>query len=232
MLKKLAWHQPWLFLLGYLTGLYGYGIPTVSVESPVSIHLGADIEPRPSQRFPVVLGRKWGTVVPSGNHCEPNRHHCSLVPPIAAIWMEEKRGIKITEMKAHSRFNYWNQFLLSCNVLFFPSFCHMKMREKLLTVTCRQPLEIRFSKNSNCWLDDPEAIQEEKTLHHNFVGKSWRASREWYLNAMKWCPSSLREGCLGCAQLRLCWSWKGCYLKQNIEIMSLNANLLAKQRID
>ena len=144
----------------------------------------------------------------------------------------KKKEINITEMKAHSRFNCRNQFLLSCNVIFFPSFCHMKMREKLLTVTCRQPLEIRFSKNSNCWLDDPEAIQEEKTLHHNFVGKSWRASREWYLNAMKWCPSSLREGCLGCAQLRLCWSWKGCYLKQNIEIMSLNANLHAKQRID
>ena len=122
----------------------------------------------------------------------------------------------------------------SCyHVMFFSFLPFVTWRwEKLLTVTCRQPLEIRFSKNSNCWLDDPEAIQEEKTLHHNFVGKSWRASREWYLNAMKWCPSSLREGCLGCAQLRLCWSWRGCYLKQNIEIMSLNANLHAKQRID
>ena len=143
MLKRLAWHQPWLFLQGYLTGLFGYGIPTVSVESPVSIHLGADIEPRPSQRFPVVLGRKWGTVVPSGNHCEPNRHHCSLVPPIAAIWMEEKKEINITEMKAHSRFNCRNQFLLSCNVLFFPSFCHMKMRETVnsyLPSATRNPL--------------------------------------------------------------------------------------------
>ena len=232
MLKRLAWHQPWLFLQGYLTGLFGYGIPTVSVESPVSIHLGADIEPRPSQRFPVVLGRKWGTVVPSGNHCEPNRHHCSLVPPIAAIWMEEK--------KKKSTLQKWRHIVVliaginSCyHVMFFSFLPFVTWRwEKLLTVTCRQPLEIRFSKNSNCWLDDPEAIQEEKTLHHNFVGKSWRASREWYLNAMKWCPSSLREGCLGCAQLRLCWSWRGCYLKQNIEIMSLNANLHAKQRID